>query len=463
MLFSDGFAICSPDAPDRCARILDSVKQLTDLSNRAAVSIYTFDARGLLVTGMTAQDNTSGVSAQRIESLNSTRSGEIFNKQEGLAYLAEQTGGRSFFNSNSINNGLEKALEDQKGYYLLGYQPDSDTFDAKTRRFNKLQIKVKRKDVNVRYRSGFFGVTDDQIKKPANQSTAQQIYAALTSPFAASGIGLRLNTLFGNDKQNGSFVRSLLHVNAKDLKFTDEPGGGKKAVFDVLAVSFGDNGTPIDQIAKTYTMIVKAEGYQQLLNEGFVYHFTLPVKKPGAYQYRVAILDKASQAVGSANQFIEVPNLKKNYLTVSGIILQNLTVEQWKKLDGNAPSQQKAAEENAALSGDPMNDTSLRRFNRGTILRYAYEIYNAKLDAAQKPNLSVQVKVFRDGNPILEGKTSPLESFEQTDLQRIKASRALSLGDAMLPGDYVLQIVVTDNLAKTKRKIATQFVEFEIQ
>ncbi len=61
MLFSDGFSICAPDNPDRCDRIVESVKQLTDLSNRAAVSIYTFDARGLLTTGLTAADNTSNV------------------------------------------------------------------------------------------------------------------------------------------------------------------------------------------------------------------------------------------------------------------------------------------------------------------------------------------------------------------------------------------------------------------
>lgn len=458
MLFSDGFAICSPKAPDRCARIIESVKQLTDLSNRAAVSIYTFDARGLQITGLTAQDNTSGVSAGRIQNLSSTRSAELFDKQEGLAYLAEETGGRSFFNNNDINDGLEKALEDQKGYYLLGYQPDDETFDAKTRRFNQLEIRVKRPGAKVRYRSGFFGVTDEQIEKPSTQQSAsRQLFSALTSPFAASGIGLRLNTLFGNDRQQGSFVRSLLHVNAKDLKFTDEANGEKKAVFDVLAVSFGDNGLPIEQIAKTYTMNVKGDAYQKLLSEGFVYYFTLPVKKPGAYQYRVAIRDNASGEVGSANQFIEVPNLKKNQLTVSGIILENLTAAEWQKLNGGSPA-------NDPESGSrPMNDTSLRRFKRGTVLRYGYEIYNAKLDAAQKANLSARVRIFRDGKPILEGKNAPLDLTGQTDLQRVKASGALNLGDAMTAGDYVLQIVITDGLAKKKRQIATQFVQFEIQ
>jgi VWFA-related protein len=460
MLFSDGFAICSPENPDRCARIVDSVRKLTDLSNRAAVSIYSFDARGLLTTGITAQDNTSGVSAERIQNLSNTRSGEIFDKQEGLAYLASETGGRTFFNSNDINRGLEKALEDQKGYYLIGYQPDSDTFDAKTRRFNKLKIEVNRKDVSVRYRSGFFGVTDEQIKKPTNQTAAQQIYTALNSPFAASGIALRLNTLFGNDKQQGSFVRSLLHVNAKDLKFVDE-AGGKKAVFDVLAISFGEDGAMIDQIAKTYTINAKGDAYQKLLNEGFVYYFTFPVKKPGAYQYRVAIRDGASEKIGSANQFIEVPNLKRARLTISGIILENLTVAQWQKF-GDSAEQTTSSSNSAPYETNSMSDTALRKFKRNTILRYGFEVYNAKLDASQKLNLTTQIRIFRDGKIIFEGKNAPFELLEQTDLQRAKSAGALILGKDMAAGDYVLQLIVTDNLAKEKRRTGTQFVQFEI-
>ncbi|MDQ3041096.1 MAG: hypothetical protein M3R11_01805, partial [Acidobacteriota bacterium] len=109
------------------------------------------------------------------------------------------------------------------------------------------------------------------------------------------------------------------------------------------------------------------------------------------------------------------------------------------------------------------NDTSLRQFKRGTILRYGYQIYNAKRDASQKSNLSAQVKIFRDGKPVLEGKNAPLELSGQADLQRIKAAGALSLGNEMQAGDYILQIVVTDNLAKKKRQIATQFVQFEIR
>jgi VWFA-related protein len=462
MLFSDGFAICAPDNPDRCSRILDSVKRLTDLSNRASVAIYSFDARGLQTTGLTAADNTSGVNPQRVLEINSSRSAQLFETQEGLSYLARETGGRTFFNSNDINKGLDKALEDQKGYYLVGYQPDAETFDPKTRRFNKLQIKVVRKDTNVRYRSGFFGVSDEQIKPPVTQTWSQQLLNALGSPFGVNDIALRLNTLYGNDAKHGNFVSSFLHVNAKDLKFTDEPDGSKKVVFDVLAVNFGANGTSDAQISKTYTLTVKDEEYRKLLNEGFVYSFTFPVKKAGAYQYRVAIRDTQTQKIGSANQFIEVPNLKKNRLTVSGLVLENLTEEQWEKSFVNPQGTPNKSAVKVENTNDPLAATSLRRFKPGTILRYGYEIYNAKVVAGQQPNLTTQIRMFRDGKMILEGKQIPLDLSGQSDLQRIKATGAINLGSGILPGDYVLQIVVTDALAKAKSKIATQFVQFEI-
>ena len=300
-------------------------------------------------------------------------------------------------------------------------------------------------------------MSDEKTEVPAaNLSVGQQINNALTSPFAVSDIDLRLNTLFGSDVKQGAFVTSLLHVDAKNLKFTDEPNGGKKAVFDIVAVSFGDNGVPVDNISKTYTLIVQKEGnFQRILDKGFVYSFTFPVKNAGAYQYRVALRDSQTSRIGSANQFIEVPNLKKGNLTLSGVMLQNYTVKQWETLMGKTAA---AADETVS---NALDDTSLRVYKRGTILRYGYEIYNAKSNAA-KADLTAQIRVFRDGKLLLDGKQTPLSTDGQTDLERIKAAGAINLGDQMEPGDYVLQIIINDNAAKEKRKTATQFVQFEI-
>jgi len=464
LLFSDGIQIFNTTASGsvETSRLLEFLRQLIDIANRASVVFYTVDARGLLTAGLTAEDNIINNSAENLLTLMSDRKTELFNTQQGLVYLAQQTGGFAVINNNDLSGGVRKILDDQS-YYLIGYQPDADTFDPKTRRFNKLTVKVKRDGLNVRYRSGFFNVRDEQMAQTTTtvkQTAAEQIGNALASPFAASGVGLRLNTIFGNDAR-GSFVRSLLHVDARDLKFTDEADGSKKAIFDVLAVSFGDNGQIVEQIGKSYSFSVKsAADYEKVLKDGFVYYFSFPIKKPGAYQFRVAIRDNATEKVGSASQFIEVPDLKKNRVTLSGILLENFTPQQWQAYSNDAPK--KAGSSDVDLSTNPMNDTSLRKFKRGTILRYGYEIYNARLDALGKPNLTAQVRIFRDGKLVLDGKQNQLELFGQTDLERIKTVGALSLGGEMETGDYILQIVIVDGLAKEKQKIATQFVQFEL-
>lgn len=462
MLLSDGYKLFSQttDGFKESSRVLQSLRQLADLANRSSVVIYTMDARGLQTTGLTAADNTDSLSAEAVEQRITDRRNELFDTQEGLIYLAQQTGGFPIINNNDLSGGIRKILDDQS-YYLIGYAPDAETFDPKIRRFNKLVVKVKRKDIQVRYRSGFFGIADEQIKKPTNRTPYQQITDALTSPFAVNDISLRLNTLFGNDEKNGSFVRSVLHVDTKDLKFTDEADGKKKVVFDVLAMGFGDNGNPTDQISKTYTLTITAEKYQQFVKEGFIYYFAFPIKKPGAYQMRVAIRDHASEKVGSANQFVEIPNLKKKRLTLSGIVLNNLTYQQWDKLQQTTPTNTAVGDYDEQNS--PMADTALRIFKRGTVLRFGFEIYNAKAAGGQKPQLTTQTRIFRDGKLLYEGKPQPVNVSGQTDSQIGYGTGAISLGSDMETGDYILQIVVTDNLAKDKYKITTQFVQFELR
>jgi VWFA-related protein len=463
ILFSDGFKLVQRNEQgfSETGSVLNFLRQLVDTANRASVVFYTIDARGLQTTGITAEDSVSA-DPQRLQQVLSDRSAELLDTQAGLTYLAQQTGGFASINNNDLSGGVRKVLDDQS-YYLIAYEPDSDTFDAKIRKFNKLEVKVKNKDLKVRYRSGFFNVASENVAKTTTKQTPlQQIQTALTSPFAVNDISLRLNTLFGNVAPEGSFIRPLLHINAQDLKFTDEADGAKKAVIEVLAVTFGDNGVPIDQVGKSYTITAKGDDFKRILKDGFVYYFTLPIKKPGAYQFRVAIRDAQAEKVGSASQFIEVPNLKKDRLTISGIVLENLNEAQWKAFLSGSPATTDKQTDTPTAATNPMTDTSLRRFKRGTVLRYGFEVYNAKLDAAKKPNLTSQIRVFREGQMIFEGKTIPVEVAGQTDLERVKATGAVSLATEMKSGDYILQIIITDNLAKEKRKISTQFVQFEI-
>ena len=412
------------------------------------------DARGLVVTGITAADDVGGKSPEQIEQSLSNRRTKLFDTQEGLTYLARQTGGLAILNNNDLSGGVRRMLDDQS-YYLIGYEPDDEVFDPQKRRFNKLEVKVKRKDVNVRYRSGFFGVSDEEIAaKPKTEMTAEQkITDALTSPFAANEIPLRLNALFGNNEKQGSYIRSFLHINADNIVFTDAPDGKKKASFDIIAISFGDNGVPVDNISKTFTANVDEATYKWIKEKGIIYDFLFPVKKAGAYQLRVAIYDTGSGKAGSANQFVEVPNFNKNRLTISGIVVDNMIFSDWQKL---------ARGEKTEHPINPVGNTALRQFKTGTVLNYGAIVYNPKLHPNGKPDLLTQMRLFKDGKIIYEGKIQPVPSDNVSDARRVQTTGSINLGTNMETGDYVLQIVITDNLAKKKRQTASQFMPFEI-
>jgi VWFA-related protein len=453
MLLSDGFALFTRGAGGtlESGRVLDSLRRLVDQANRASVVVYTMDARGLQYTGLTAADNTGGMSPEQIRQAESDRGEQLRETQDGLRYLARQTGGISIVNSNDLSGGIRRILDDQS-YYLVGYQPDSDTFNPKVRRFNRLDVRVTRPGTRVRYRSGFFGIADENVRRPVETGN-RKLLTALTSPFAVNDVALRLNALFGSAQRTGAFIRSLLHISAKDLTFTDEPDGSKKAVFDVIAIGFGTNGVPVERVSRTYTALINKDLFATVVEQGFVYDLSFPIKKPGAYQLRVALRDHGSDKVGSANQFVEVPNLKKKRLTLSGVLLENIPYETWQKRNNGVADEKQT---------NPLGDTSLRRFRRGTVMNYGFSIFNAKAAAGQPSSLTSQIKLFLNGKPIFEGSPLPVASGQNRDPESVNFTGSMSIPPKMEPGEYVMQITVTDNLAKEKRKTANQFVQFEV-
>jgi len=488
LLVSDGIKIFNRSDLARSDRVLQALLRLTDQANRASVVIYTMDARGLQTLGLTAADDTSGMRPEQVQQSLFNRRADFWESQSGLNYLAQQTGGIAIRNNNDLSGGIKRVLEDQKGYYLIGYRPDESTFDPRTgrRTFHRLSLKVTRAGkFNVRMRNGFFGISDEEAR-PA-QTPAQKMIGALLSPFGSSGVHLQLTSLFTNHPKAGSLMRSLLHIEARDLTFSDEPDGWHKSVFDILAVTFGDNGVPIEQVSRIHTLRARGETYARLMRDGFVYMVAVPVKKPGAYQLRIALRDSESDRVGSASQFVDIPDIKKNRLTLSGIVVTGLSAAEYARAnaavtapptpgspkpsvspDTNtqaAPTQSNAgtAQSEGVEEGDAEAGPAVRHFHAGSVVRYDYLIFNAKADkAGNQPQLTTQVRLVRDGKVVFTGKEIPFITSNQADQKRLTAAGAIQLGRELTPGEYVLQIIVNDALADKKHRTATQWMDFEI-
>src|ERR1044072_7035449 len=127
--------------------------------------------------------------------------------------------------------------------------------------------------------------------------------------------------------------------------------------------------------------------------------------------------------MGSAQQWIEIPDLKSQRLALSSLLLNVQNV-------GTTSQVQFSVD---------------HRFARNSRLTYMAFIYNAS--HVEKPALSIQASLLQRRGVV---QTTPLRKVEfgSQDPVRIPCGGELSL-NSLPAGDYVLEVVVTDTLNHT--------------
>jgi VWFA-related protein len=454
VIFSDGFIPC-PKNIESEVTVQEQLRRVADLANRASAVIYYIDPRGLIAIGGDASRGRPGPRTPGTVPTIGAISNAIYNSQKFFSRVVAETGGFSIYNNNDIPGALQRTVDDQKGYYLLGYRPSETTFAARKglAKFTNLKVRVKRSGLTVRTRAGFYNFADSQpSSRPRTRE--EQLTAGLISPFSGD-IDVRLTSLFGN-APTGSFMLSMLHINTAGLTFTLQPDGWQQAIMDVGGLIFDADGQVVEQVNRTQTIRAKGETFERLMKGGLVYSLSVPVKKAGAYQLRIAVRDAASGHIGSANQFIEVPDILKNRVILSGIVVHESDVDSTVMSAARNPATLAAGNKDASF--EPVGSPALRRFHQNSILEYDYVIYNATLRDGL-PQLHTRISISRGDEHVLDGEEKILDVAGQTDLKRLNAGGRVLLGERLPPGEYVLKIVVTDQVTK---RTATQFINFEI-
>ena len=447
VIFSDGISLFQAAEDKKSATTIAlHLRRLIDRANRAAVTIYTINARGLEYLGLTAGDRVR--STKQAKALLAQRNAAYKEREEGMALLARETGGISYNDTNDLAGAARQAMEDQVGY-LLGYSPPPDTFrDRKGESvFHSLKVRVTRPGCEVRARSGFFN-QPDVPPPPARKGAKPQLMEAIQSPLHAGRIRLRLTALFGHTAATGPSILAILHIDGRTLTFREDGEGWRKAVVDVAVVSFGEDGTAAESTVQTQDLRLRAGEMDAAVRNGLVYKVTHRLAKPGAFQIRAAVRDTFSEEVGTAAHFVEVPDVRSSCLTLSGIMMSGL--------DGTT---QQA--ENTAVASE--EGVAVRRFGLGQRISYSFEIYRSSLpsDAAETV-ADVRVRVFQEGRLVWSGEWNPV-SFDSGDGPRTRhISRELRFGPDSAPGNYMLQVVAREKADGKPTSLAVQWQDFEL-
>lgn len=429
---SDGFLSQGGPLGDSLS---NKVREITDAAQRANVVIYTIDARGLISGTLDATNNLVSDANGRMATLAST---EILATQDALNALAEDSGGRALRNQNYFDRWVDNVLEETSNYYLIAWRPSTE--EEKATKFRNVKIAIAgRPELTVRAPRGYVegsqqpSETASAASSEQSRSAANQLQQALADYYPSSALQTVLSLTHLNSPANGPLLTASIQVAAISLDYGNDDK--QNAIVKLAGVILNDKG----KIASSFQTQLNVNPINSETDtSGIIYNHPEPIA-PGIYQVRVAARDERSGRIGSAMQWIVIPDLTTRQLTLSTLLIGGQVVD-------NAKSKQ--ATPQVQLSVD-------HRFLHSDHLGYWIFIYNAKRDASGATNLVAETEVLRDGKVVLT--VSRKVSDDSPDRERIPYGADLAL-KSLASGSYDLRVKVTDAVAGSSATQTTGFV-----
>src|SRR6185369_6850297 len=176
-------------------------------ANRANVSFYTIDPRGLA-----AFDAPIGPEPPPSLEVDHAM---LRQRQEVLETLAGATDGMALSNSNDLRKQLRRIADDLTSYYLLGYYSTNGKLDGQ---FRAIKVKSKRGGIEIRARNGYTAATAEEVARA-------RAAAAAPAPDAKIALNKALGTIESDARAQG---RKTVRGEGEPLIFHRGPSTGNQ-------------------------------------------------------------------------------------------------------------------------------------------------------------------------------------------------------------------------------------------
>ena len=351
--FSAGFPIVILPNADRqdpfsaAAEYSDDVRKTTDLLARSQVAIYPVDARGLFnnpvdsaseqgpdtnvpnpaarkrfatkspTAGDTSSYTTTPGYPTAFAASNRDFQQEIAIEHLTMSRMAEDTGGKAFFNTNDLKQAVDSAVSFGSNYYSFTYTPPMRAWDGK---YHEIEIRVNPSGKHLFYRKGYFA--DDPDAQAHGRKvlpvTAMQAAMIRGGPTPAEilfdvrvvpGDGTS-DKLTVPSKPNKKLMKppfrsyildALLDIHGVKMALTG--GGDYVGAIEFTAVVYNAKGELVNAATLIGRASLPAERYAQMLAHGLSIRQSIDVPVKGEYFLRVGVHDPASDRIGA----VEIP------------------------------------------------------------------------------------------------------------------------------------------------------------
>src|SRR6202453_4414473 len=439
------------------------LRAATDAANRADVSIYSIDSRGLFAVppgGDTTTNAATGTSMFTGASV-FHQTDQREDSRDTLATLSTDTGGKAFFDLGDLSEAFPKIQQDNTGYYLIGYRLGADV--KRDGRWRAIRVKVSAPGAHIRYREGYYAPRDFQHLEKEDRD--QQLADAVNSdnPVVQLPVAVETGMFRLSEEQASIPVAAKICASARDWA---EKHGKREAEFDfAVHVRAVPSGQAVAQLRDTTQVNLDPERFQQINQKNLLYQGGV-VLAPGNYRLKFVARENESGKIGTFEENLVVAPAQPGKMTLSSVLLSSQLVPVQKSSEVQTKGQgvrAKLANSPLEINGETIVPSVTRLFTQSQTLYVFFQAYfpekNENKEAFDGNSLRAGLIFFRNG---LQVNATPLLAPSEVDAKKYTASFRISLPLAKLKGGrYTVQAVViapgTQHSAFNRAYLALQY------
>ncbi|HUI40621.1 MAG TPA: VWA domain-containing protein [Terriglobia bacterium] len=426
------------------------LRATTDAANRANVSFYTVDARGLVGLPPGGDASTASPSGTAIYTASAVSSqfSSLEGGRETLASLAADTGGRTFYDLNDFSPAFADVQRDNSTYYLLGYSPSNAKSDG---RFRRIRVEVDRPGVKLQSRPGYYAPKNFRQFTAEDKEVQLEQAMNLDEPFVDLPLAVEAS-YFRRPHQRYDVVVAA-KIPGDSISFLNK-STSHRTEFDFAWRAADAEGHVAAALRDTLPVRLSPDTYAQVLASNFLYVGGI-VLPPGTYKLKAVVRENESGKIGTFEEPLALPAPGGAGLAVSSVVVSN-------QVRGGEAAPSARGRRNAPSGPNPLEAggqnvlPSVTRVFRTDQNLYAFlEAYAPKIDmksgqpagpasaAAGAP--SVALVFFRGGALVSEAGPFPAEPGKSpTSVARYLVKIPLA---KFPPGRYWMQVNVLDPAA----------------
>ena len=274
----------------------------------------------------------------------------------------------------------------------------------------------------------------------------KDLEAIVTTKLSYNLLPFRFRTDFVRVTEDSVLTPITILLQNKDLAFQEQQGI-HRAMIHVYGKVTGINGrvAPGGVFEDTISQDIPDALFKQGLDSASIHQKIIPLR-PGLYKLDLVLKDINSGNVGTVSQRLQVPRFPDDKLQLSSLILADL-------VENLPPSQ--IGSGSFILGSNKVRPNVSDDFRHDRNLTLWFQVYNLKLDeATKKPSATVETLITKNGREV---KRDVEQASELSNAAaQMTLSKMVPLKD-FEPGEYSVQVKVTDNLTKDVIASAEKF------